>query len=390
MRIRIDATTTLAALLIALALPAVAPAKSSFVIRGAGFGHGIGLSQYGADGYAQHGFDYRTIVGHYYEGTSLAQLSSSPTIRVLLESASAPSFSGATQAGDRTLNPAKTYSVVRAGGGAVALRSPSGRKLETFSGTLQVSGDGPLQLNGLAGNGVRNGLYRGALEFRPGLFSGVAAINAVGLEDYVSGVVSAESPSSWPAAALEAQSVAKALGGWNVVRLDGPAATRDATLAALPNARLLHYAGHARPGAAGPLSSALVLSGEGRIELGDLLAAPGVPELVILSACEAAGTQARQPSLMGLAQAFVAAGAAAALAPTQPVRDADARAFTAAFYRALETKLGPRPAAAPDQAVAHMRAALRDAVTALRAPSSAPPGDDSSGGSWESFRLLVP
>jgi stage II sporulation protein D len=207
MRIRIDATTTLTALLLALALPAMAPAKSSFVIRGAGYGHGIGLSQYGADGYAQHGFDYQTIVGHYYDGTALAQLSSSPTIRVLLESPTAPSFSGATQAGDRTLNPAKTYSVVRAGGGAVALRSPAGRKLETFTGTLRVTGDGPLKLNGLAGNGVRNGLYRGALEFRAGLFSGVAAINAVGLEDYVSGVVSAESPASWPAAALEAQAV---------------------------------------------------------------------------------------------------------------------------------------------------------------------------------------
>jgi stage II sporulation protein D len=199
---------SLAALLACLALPATAQAaKSSFVIRGAGYGHGIGLSQYGADGYAQHGFDYKTIVGHYYEDTSLATLTSSPTVRVLLESSSAPSFSGATAAGDRTLNPAKTYSIIRAGGNRVTLRSPAGKKLESFDGTLSVTGDGPLRLNGLAGNGVRNGLYRGALEFRAGLFSGVAAINAVGLEDYVRGVVSAESPASWPAAALEAQAV---------------------------------------------------------------------------------------------------------------------------------------------------------------------------------------
>ena len=53
MRIRFDATTTLTALVLALALPAMAPAKSSFVIRGAGFGHGIGLSQYGADAYTR-------------------------------------------------------------------------------------------------------------------------------------------------------------------------------------------------------------------------------------------------------------------------------------------------------------------------------------------------
>src|SRR4051794_899812 len=191
-----------------LAVPASAQAaKSSFVIRGAGFGHGIGLSQYGADGYALHGFDYKTIVGHYYQGTGLATVSPAPTIRVLLESAPAPSFTGATQAGDRPLDPAKTYSVVRAGANSVTLRSPTDRKLATFDGTLRVTGADPLRLNGLAGNGVRSGRYRGALEFRTGLFSGVSAINAIGLEDYVRGVVSAESPAAWPAAALEAQAV---------------------------------------------------------------------------------------------------------------------------------------------------------------------------------------
>jgi stage II sporulation protein D len=197
----------LAALACLLVAPVAAQAKSSFVIRGAGFGHGIGLSQYGADGYAEHGFDYRTIVGHYYEGTGLATVSPAPTIRVLLESAAAPSFSGATDASGRPLDPAKTYSVVRTGASSVALRSPAGRKLATYDGTLRVTGPAPLKLNGLAGNGVRNGLYRGALEFRTGLFSGVSAINAIGLEDYVRGVVSAESPASWPAAALEAQAV---------------------------------------------------------------------------------------------------------------------------------------------------------------------------------------
>src|SRR6185503_15352181 len=120
-RMRRVAVATLACLSV---LPVVAQAKSSFVIKGAGFGHGIGMSQYGADGYAQHGFDYKTIVGHYYQGTGLATVSPAPTIRVLLESASAPSFSGATDASGRALDPAKTYSVVRAGANSVALRSP--------------------------------------------------------------------------------------------------------------------------------------------------------------------------------------------------------------------------------------------------------------------------
>jgi stage II sporulation protein D len=197
-----------AAALACLVLPASAhAAKSSFVIRGAGFGHGIGLSQYGANGYAQHGFGYKDIVGHYYSGTSLATVSPAPTVRVLLQSASAPSFTGADKAGDRDIDPTKTYSVVRAGASSVTLRGPAGHDIASFEGTLRVTGPAPLRLNGAAGNGVRSGRYRGALEFRTGLFSGVSAINAVGLEDYIRGVVSAESPASWPAAALEAQAV---------------------------------------------------------------------------------------------------------------------------------------------------------------------------------------
>ena len=46
-------------------------AKKRFTIRGAGFGHGVGMSQYGAYGFAQHGATYDEILGHYYTGTAL-------------------------------------------------------------------------------------------------------------------------------------------------------------------------------------------------------------------------------------------------------------------------------------------------------------------------------
>ena len=52
------------------------------------------------------------------------------------------------------------------------------------------------------------GEYRGSLEFRPDGSGGVETVEAVGLDDYVRGVVSKEVPASWPAAALEAQAVA--------------------------------------------------------------------------------------------------------------------------------------------------------------------------------------
>ena len=48
-----------------------------FFVTGHGWGHGIGLSQYGAYGYAQHGLKYDKIVAHYYPGTTLGQAPSS-------------------------------------------------------------------------------------------------------------------------------------------------------------------------------------------------------------------------------------------------------------------------------------------------------------------------
>ena len=38
-----------------------------------GFGHGVGMSQYGANVMASQGADYRTILAHYYPGTELVR-----------------------------------------------------------------------------------------------------------------------------------------------------------------------------------------------------------------------------------------------------------------------------------------------------------------------------
>src|SRR4051812_9697620 len=199
--------TALAALLV-LALPANADAASTFTIRGAGFGHGVGMSQFGALGYAQHGAGYADILSHYYSGTTLGTAPSDAVVRVLLQSPRIASFTGASRAGTRRLQPAKTYQAAATLNGQVILRSSSGRRLATFAAPMTVTGSGPLTLNGSASNGLRDGTYRGWFEFRPGTVGGVLAINAIGLEQYVAGVVSAESPSSWPAAALQAQAVA--------------------------------------------------------------------------------------------------------------------------------------------------------------------------------------
>lgn len=41
------------------------------VIRGGGFGHGIGMSQYGAKGMAEQGYGYKDIIAYYYENVEV-------------------------------------------------------------------------------------------------------------------------------------------------------------------------------------------------------------------------------------------------------------------------------------------------------------------------------
>src|SRR3954451_17694530 len=72
------------ALLLCAAVPATAGAAVRHVFRGAGFGHGIGMSQYGAYGYALQGSKYDGILGHYYKGTKLSTLTPG-SVRVLLQ-----------------------------------------------------------------------------------------------------------------------------------------------------------------------------------------------------------------------------------------------------------------------------------------------------------------
>ena len=74
----------LGAVVATLALAATAAADGNFHIRGGGYGHGIGMSQYGSYGYALHGKDYRFILAHYYQGTALGATNPKRIVRVRL------------------------------------------------------------------------------------------------------------------------------------------------------------------------------------------------------------------------------------------------------------------------------------------------------------------
>src|SRR3954447_20367764 len=110
-----------ATLLLLAAAPAEA-AKTTFTVHGAGFGHGVGMSQYGALGYAQHGWTAAQILGHYYTGTSLGTTDPTAKVRIrLIEETPSVRISGARQAGTRKLDPTTTYTVKRQGVSQVTL-----------------------------------------------------------------------------------------------------------------------------------------------------------------------------------------------------------------------------------------------------------------------------
>jgi stage II sporulation protein D len=189
-----------------LLAPAASDAATRWVVRGGGFGHGIGMSQYGAYGFAQHDRDYREILAHYYTGTEIGS-AAGRRVRVLLQSSDPyVRFRGATRAGSVELDPGTMYRVTASGG---RLAVSNGRKVVgRFSGSLKVSRPGhPLRLMGGAINGISSGLYRGALVLRPS-GGGVAAINLLGVDAYIQGVVPGEMPSSWHMEALKVQAVA--------------------------------------------------------------------------------------------------------------------------------------------------------------------------------------
>ena len=178
-----------------LAWPADAPA-ARWVITGRGLGHGVGMSQYGAYGFALHGRGYREILGHYYRQTHIGR--SSGAIRVLLASRRSVAFRRATEACGRRLRRHRTYRFKRSGSDVI-LRRAGGHRLANCGRAGAASGKDVIRIRG-------KGLYRGGLRAKAS-GTGLLVINRVGIDSYAKGVVANEMSPSWPQAALRAQAV---------------------------------------------------------------------------------------------------------------------------------------------------------------------------------------
>jgi stage II sporulation protein D len=169
---------------------------ASFVITGRGLGHGIGLSQWGAQARAAAGQPLSKILGFYYPHTALepAGETASAPVRVLV--AEAPAFKVGAR-GAFTARDADGLTITLSGMRRATLDALGSTHL-TFPVELAPIGQ-PLRVRGLAYAGNVLIVRRG-----PALL----AINVVAVEDYVRAVVSVENPASWRPAALQAQAVA--------------------------------------------------------------------------------------------------------------------------------------------------------------------------------------
>jgi len=181
---------------------ASARASTSLIVTGHGWGHGVGMSQWGAYGYALHGWTYRRILSHYYPGTRLGHVGDQPVRVLLANGANVVTVGCATPM--RVTDGKRLTRKLAAGtyGVGPKLALPVKRHGTGLSfGRLAVfdCARAPLTLDGRA--------YHGTLVLRSD-GRRVSAVNSLSLDTYVRGVVPSESPSHWPEAELEAQAVA--------------------------------------------------------------------------------------------------------------------------------------------------------------------------------------
>ncbi len=174
--------------------------STTFVIRGRGWGHGVGMGQWGAYGQAKRGVKYDKILAHYYRGTELAKASSTP-VRVLLRDGRGPfaitsdePFTVEDGAGDVLDLEPQTLKV-----GPTLNLSLGGQERELTGPLTFRPGSDPLELGPNA--------YRGSLVVQQ-VEKRLQVVNVVSIDAYVRGVVSEEVPDDWPLEVVKAQAVA--------------------------------------------------------------------------------------------------------------------------------------------------------------------------------------
>lgn len=193
----------------------VTGSPTSVTFTGTGWGHGRGLSQYGARNRAAAGQSYGTILRQYYPGTRLGTASGLmrvrldgdtgrdvvvlPTTRLTVQRVGGRSWRLPQRFHQRAVTrwrllPSGDRTLVQ-----LRVRTSSWRTWRAVSGDGQFKASGPITLVTPNGRAAYRGVLRGTHH---------DTVNLVPVESYVRGVVPSEVPATWPANAVRAQAVA--------------------------------------------------------------------------------------------------------------------------------------------------------------------------------------
>ena len=175
---------------------------TTFVVRGRGWGHGVGMCQWGAYGQARRGVSYKKILAHYYRGTKLVETETS-SVRILLADGRQKVTVG-SEVPFRLLDGKGEIHELEPGSYSM---SPT-FKVALDPGLPRRALPGPLIfLHGAEPLDLEGRLYRGNLQLRR-IDGRLQVVNVVGVDPYIRGVVSEEVPEDWPLEAVKAQAVA--------------------------------------------------------------------------------------------------------------------------------------------------------------------------------------
>jgi SpoIID/LytB domain protein len=192
------------------------PKSGTLQLTGHGFGHGHGMSQYGAQGAAKKGLTASKILRFYYPGTTTGLATGKIRVLITADTDNAVDVVQATDLRVRDVSSGTTYALsdstrvntwrLRTVGGATVLEYNTGAwHVYKNNGTTAITGEaefyGPGTVTLRVAGTTRS--YRGALRL-----SNQDTVNKVDLEGYVQGVVPREMPASWEKRALQAQAVA--------------------------------------------------------------------------------------------------------------------------------------------------------------------------------------
>ena len=195
------------------------PSSGVFHLLGHGWGHGHGLSQYGAQGAATIGKTADEITATYYPNTARA-VQGNPTMRILLSVDTRTNrrefvpLSGQVM---KDLKTAATIAVPTTATRWIVTSDSAGLHVSyissgvthavsgTYQGPIQVSGGSVVRVRTSSGFGKD---YRTSVRVLRYSTASLRSIAVMPMEYYLYGVVPRESSSSWAAAALQAQAIA--------------------------------------------------------------------------------------------------------------------------------------------------------------------------------------